>query len=43
MSESKKEFLRELENKNEGTFDKLCKLQKLIQKESTIKQLCKYK
>ena len=41
MSESKKEFPTELGNKNEGTFDKLCKLQKLIQNESTIKQMCK--
>ena len=41
MSEPKKEFPTEFGSKNEGTFDKLCKLQKLIQKESTIKQLCK--
>ena len=28
-------------NNKEGTFDRLCKLQKLIKKESTIKELCK--
>ena len=41
MSKSEKDFPTKLGNKNEVTFDKLCKLQKLIQKESTIKQLCK--
>ena len=29
-------------NANESTFSRLCKLQKLIQKESAIKKLCKY-
>ena len=28
-------------NNKEGTFDRLCKLQKLIKKESAIKELCK--
>ena len=28
-------------NKKEGTFDRLCKLQKLIKKESAIKELYK--
>ena len=28
-------------NKKEGAFDRLCKLQKLIKKESAIKELCK--
>ena len=41
MSNDKKEPPTESGNKNEGTFDKLCKLQKLIQNESTIKQMCK--
>ncbi len=41
MSDEKKEIPTELGNKDIETFDRLCKLQKLIQKESTIKQLCK--
>ena len=28
-------------NNKEGAFDRLCKLQKLIKKESAIKELCK--
>ena len=28
-------------NNEEKTFDKLCKLQKLIRKESALKELCK--
>ena len=28
-------------NSKEGIFDRLCKLQKLIKKESAIKELCK--
>ena len=28
-------------NNKEGTFDRLCKIQKLIKKESAIKELCK--
>ena len=28
-------------NKKEGIFNRLCKLQKLIKKESAIKELCK--
>ena len=28
-------------NNKENTFDKLCKLQKLIKKESALKELCK--
>ena len=28
-------------NNNEKTFEKLCKLQKLIRKESALKELCK--
>lgn len=29
------------ENKLENKFDKLCKLQELIKKESALKELCK--
>ena len=31
----------ELENKKEDTFERLCDLQKLIKKESMLKELCK--
>ena len=29
-------------NTSDKTFNRLCKLQKLIQKESALKKLCKY-
>ena len=35
------EFLTPLENTENKTFNKLCRLQKLIQKESAMKKLCK--
>jgi hypothetical protein len=33
----------EIQNNNCKTFNKLIKLQKLIKKESVLKELCKYK
>ena len=30
-------------NNNDKTFNKLCKLQKLIKKESALREFCKYK
>ena len=41
MIEEKMENSNVSENIKEKTFNKLCELQKLIQKESALKQICK--
>ena len=41
MLEEKQENLLPTGDTKYKTFDKLCKLQKLIEKESAIKKLCK--
>ena len=41
INEEKNEDNIIIKNKKESSFERLCKLQKLIKEESTLKELCK--
>lgn len=41
INEEKKEDNITIQNKKEPSFERLCKLQKLIKEESMLKELCK--